>query len=155
MYGSATQQGLDGSSLASNNDIIVAVLQYRLGVFGFLAPYETLPGTSTSSSNLAMKDVLNALKFVNLVAESFGGNPSKVTLAGQSSGATIVQDFLAIPEAASYFTNVIMHSESFVSYTPFIIYFSANPTQCRTSAHPLWHTTPSWSQVYKVSSPAT
>ena len=81
-------------------------MQYRLGAFGFLSP--------SGESNLAVKDAVNALKFLQKVLPSFNGDTSKVTIAGQSSGATIVRALLATPSASSLFKSAVLHSDPMV-----------------------------------------
>ncbi|KAJ3569960.1 hypothetical protein NP233_g4720 [Leucocoprinus birnbaumii] len=101
--GSATAAGLDGSKLAIATNSIVAVIQYRLGALGFMAPDGT--------TNLAVKDVVNALQFLQKVLPAFGGSPGKITIAGQSSGATMVRTLLAVPSASSLFRSAIIQSD--------------------------------------------
>ncbi|KAF8735714.1 hypothetical protein AX14_001579 [Amanita brunnescens Koide BX004] len=100
--GSATDPGLDGSNLAIATNSIVAVVQYRLGALGFMSP--------GGQTNFAVKDVINAMKFINTVAPSFGGS-STITLAGQSSGATLIRALLAAPSANMLFKSAILHSD--------------------------------------------
>ncbi|KAJ7786949.1 alpha beta-hydrolase [Mycena olivaceomarginata] len=101
--GSATGPGLDGSKLGIATHSIVAVIQYRLGALGLLAP--------DGPTNLAVKDTINALKFLDQVLPSFGGDGSMITLAGQSSGAGMIRSLLAIPSASSFFRNAILQSD--------------------------------------------
>ncbi|KAK0496891.1 alpha/beta-hydrolase [Armillaria luteobubalina] len=101
--GSAGDEGLDGSNLASTTNSIVAVIQYRLGGLGFMAP--------NGATNLAVKDVINALKFLQTILPSFGGDRSKITLAGQSSGANLIRALLAVPSASSLFQSAILQSD--------------------------------------------
>ncbi|TFK94757.1 alpha/beta-hydrolase [Polyporus arcularius HHB13444] len=101
--GSATGPGLDGSKLAVATKSIVAVIQYRLGALGFLAPDGT--------HNLAVADVINALGFLKAVIPSFGGSASKITIAGQSAGANMIRAILAAPSASSLFQSAILHSD--------------------------------------------
>ncbi|KAH8117062.1 alpha/beta-hydrolase [Phellopilus nigrolimitatus] len=103
IVGSATGPGLDGSALAQATGSIIAVVQYRLGAFGFLSP--------SGESNLAVKDMVTALQFLKKVLPSFNGDTSKVTIAGQSSGATMVRALLATPSASSLFRSASLHSD--------------------------------------------
>ncbi|KAH9483951.1 cAMP-regulated D2 protein [Psilocybe cubensis] len=103
VVGSATGPGLDGSKLAIATDSIVIAVQYRLGVLGFMAP--------NGATNLAVKDVITALQFIKKIAPSFGGSSSKITLAGQSSGATMIRALLATPAASSLFKSAIIQSD--------------------------------------------
>ncbi|CDO73592.1 hypothetical protein BN946_scf185014.g62 [Trametes cinnabarina] len=101
--GSATDAGLDGSQLAAATNSIVAVIQYRLGALGFLAP--------SGVHNLAVSDVMAALGFLQKVVPSFGGSASKITVAGQSSGANLIRALLAVPSADSLFQSAILQSD--------------------------------------------
>ncbi|KAF7331245.1 Carboxylic ester hydrolase [Mycena kentingensis (nom. inval.)] len=100
---SATGPGMDGSRLAVATNSIVAVLQYRLGAFALLSPM--------GPPNLSVRDVMNALRFLGKVLPSFGGDASKITLAGQSSGANMIRALLATPSADSLFKNAILQSD--------------------------------------------
>ncbi|TFK30055.1 crystal protein [Coprinopsis marcescibilis] len=103
VVGSATEAGLDGSKLALATGSIVVVVQYRLGALGFLAP--------NGNTNLAVKDVVNALQFLKNNVAYFGGSPNKVTLAGQSSGANMIRTLLGAPSASSLFRSAILQSD--------------------------------------------
>ncbi|KIJ16980.1 hypothetical protein PAXINDRAFT_74662 [Paxillus involutus ATCC 200175] len=103
MVGSATDPGLDGSALAEATNSIVAVIQYRLGALGFIAP--------NGQTNLGLKDTVNALQLLRKVLPSFGGDPSKITVAGQSSGANMIRALLAVPSAQSLFQSAILQSD--------------------------------------------
>ncbi|KAJ7609893.1 alpha/beta-hydrolase [Roridomyces roridus] len=101
--GSATFPGLDGSNLGIATDSIVVVIQYRLGALGFLPP--------DGSTNLGVQDTINALTFLSQVVPSFGGDASRITLAGQSAGAGMIRALLAGPSASSLFKSAIMQSD--------------------------------------------
>jgi carboxylesterase type B len=75
---------------------------------GWLAP--------NGAQNLAVQDVVTALKFVNNVVPSFGGVAGKVTLDGQSSGGTIIRSLLAAPSVSSLFQSAIMQSDPMVRF---------------------------------------
>ena len=70
----------------------------------------------SGTTNLAVKDVVNSLKFLNNVVPSFGGSASKITLAGQSSGANMIRALLAVPSASSLFRSAILQSDPMVSF---------------------------------------
>lgn len=110
--GSTSDPGLDGSYFAQNTNSIVITIQYRLGVLGYLPPT-----CFNSNKNLGVQDVIAALKYVNRVAASFGGDKTKVTVAGQSSGGNMVRNLLAAPSAANYFSRAILQSDPIVSKT--------------------------------------
>jgi carboxylesterase type B len=67
------------------------------------------------ATNLAVKDIVTALSFLKTVVPSFGGSTTKVTLAGQSSGATMIRALLAVPSASSLFHSAIIQSDPMVS----------------------------------------
>jgi carboxylesterase type B len=71
------------------------------------------------TTNLAVKDVVNAMKFLNTIIPSFGGGTSRITLAGQSSGANMVRALLAVPSASSLFKSAILQSDPMVNFTSF------------------------------------
>ncbi|KAJ7578446.1 alpha/beta-hydrolase [Mycena floridula] len=123
VFGSAGDAGLDGSKLAVATNSIVAVVQHRLGALGFMSP--------DGNTNLAVKDVMNALRFLQTVVPSFGGSASKITLAGQSSGANMVRALLATPSASALFQQAIIQSDpmdygfySLASHTTLQDYFT-------------------------------
>lgn len=77
--------------LAEN--VIVVSFHYRVGVFGFLATEDNvLPG------NVGLKDQILALQWIKENIETFGGDPEKVTLLGQSAGAASIAYLLQAPE---------------------------------------------------------
>lgn len=64
------------------------------------------------TQNLAVKDSINALKFLKTHLASFGGDVNKITIAGQSSGAHMVRTLLATPSASSLFKQGILQSDT-------------------------------------------
>ncbi|ATY16679.1 carboxylesterase [Amycolatopsis sp. AA4] len=94
----------DGSAFARDGIVLVTV-NYRLGIPGFLA----LEG---APDNRGLLDVVAALRWVRDSIAAFGGDPSKVTLFGQSAGATLTGALLATPESTGLFRRVIVQSGS-------------------------------------------
>ena len=94
--------------------VVVVVIQYRLGPFGFLTT-----GDSAAPGNFGMLDQVEALKWVRENIEHFGGNPSRVTIFGESAGATSVSLHLMSPLSKGLFHQVI--AESGVDLSPFAI----------------------------------
>ncbi|KAJ7819333.1 Alpha/Beta hydrolase protein [Mycena olivaceomarginata] len=77
----------------SNNQVVVVVLQYRLGLFGFLAGQEI---KDNGALNAGLLDQDFALRWVNKNVRAFGGDPEKVTIWGQSAGAgSVLQHVVA------------------------------------------------------------
>lgn len=84
-----------GSAFARDGVVLVSI-NYRLGAEGFLE----LPGAPT---NRAVRDWVRALEWVQENIEGFGGDPGKVTIAGQSAGAAACATLLAVPAARGLF----------------------------------------------------
>jgi para-nitrobenzyl esterase len=92
----------DGAHLARTADAVVVSVPYRLGIFGFLdAPVLKTGDAAGDSGNFALLDILQALRFVQRDIAAFGGDPRKVTLMGESSGAVNVYALLASPMVAA------------------------------------------------------
>jgi para-nitrobenzyl esterase len=89
----------DGAALALAANAVVVTVNYRLGIFGFLSVPQLKSGTDAQedSGNFALLDIIKALKFIRGDIAKFGGNPSNVTLMGQSAGAINVYALLTTP----------------------------------------------------------
>jgi para-nitrobenzyl esterase len=89
----------DGAALAKAANAVVVSVNYRLGIFGFLNLPQLKEGVDSAedSGNFALLDIIKALEFVNREIPRFGGNPSRVTLMGQSAGAINVYAMLTSP----------------------------------------------------------
>jgi para-nitrobenzyl esterase len=93
----------DGENLARQG-LVVVTINYRLGVFGFLAhPELTKVSAHHSSGNYGLLDQIAALKWVKANIKQFGGDPEKVLVWGQSAGAMSVESLIASPLAAGLF----------------------------------------------------
>jgi para-nitrobenzyl esterase len=108
--GSGSISVYDGTNLASTG-LVVVTINYRLGVFGFLAhPELTAESTHHASGNYGFMDQIAALKWVQANIRGFGGDPSRVTIWGQSAGAFSVGALLASPEAKGLFQRAVADS---------------------------------------------
>ncbi|MCW5657658.1 MAG: carboxylesterase family protein [Burkholderiaceae bacterium] len=88
----------DGATFARNEDAVVVSVNYRLGIFGFLNLSSLKTGDrNDDSGNYALLDIVKALEFVQAHAASFGGDPQRVVLMGQSAGAVNVYALLTSP----------------------------------------------------------
>lgn len=92
----------DGSAFARDGVVMVAI-NYRLGVEGFLP----IPGVPT---NLGLRDIIAALKWVQANIASFGGDPANVTLFGESAGAMATANLVTSPLAQGLFRRAIVQS---------------------------------------------
>lgn len=117
---------MNGTLLANATDAIVVVVQYRLGAVRrpcLSVDIYTDPGipgqlafnSPDGRTNFAVKDIIACLKFLHTVLPSFAGDVSKITIAGQSSGANLIRALLATPSAAPLFRSAILHSDPMVS----------------------------------------
>lgn len=107
MIGGGTDPMYDGSALALRGDIIVVTINYRLGSFGFLYSKSIPP-------NLGSQDQLMALKWVHENIMSFGGDPSNITIFGESAGGYSVLTLCTMPKAKDLFHRVIAQSAPFI-----------------------------------------
>jgi para-nitrobenzyl esterase len=101
--GSGAVEVYNGINLAPKG-VVVVTINYRLGVFGFLAhPELTAESDHHASGNYGMLDQVAALKWVHDNIASFGGDSHNVTIWGQSAGAMSVATLVATPLAAGLF----------------------------------------------------
>jgi para-nitrobenzyl esterase len=109
--GHGSDPDFDGEALARKG-IVVVTFNYRLGPFGFLATPE-LSGESPerSSGNYGLLDQLAALRWIQRNIAAFGGDPSRVTIAGQSAGAGSVAFLAMSPLARGLFRAGIAQSQ--------------------------------------------
>lgn len=100
----------DGTYYAQQ-DVVYVTINYRLGVFGFLAhPELTTESSKKSSGNYAFLDQIAALKWIQKNIAAFGGDPNRVTIAGQSAGSFSVNALVASPLAKGLFHGAIAES---------------------------------------------
>lgn len=95
----------DGSNLAARSDIVVVTINYRLSTLGFLA----VPN-STITGNFGIADQTIALDWVIQNIRAFGGDPTKITIIGESAGAGSVRALLGSPQAIGKFQGLIAMS---------------------------------------------
>ena len=108
--GSASMPLYWGDRLARRGVIVVTVA-YRLGPLGFLAhPELTRESRHASSGNYALMDQIAALRWVQRNISGFGGDPARVTVAGQSAGSMSVSLLMASPLARGLFQRAIGQS---------------------------------------------
>uniref|UniRef100_A0A2I3S159 Carboxylic ester hydrolase n=1 Tax=Pan troglodytes TaxID=9598 RepID=A0A2I3S159_PANTR len=95
----------DGSMLAALEDVVVVIIQYRLGVLGFFST-----GDKHATGNWGYLDQVAALRWVQQNIAHFGGNPDRVTIFGESAGGTSVSSLVVSPISQGLFHGAIMES---------------------------------------------
>lgn len=122
IHGGGNQQGstsqlsggtyfYDGKNLADRGDVVVVTIEYRLGVLGYLVhPGLELENSNSISGNYAVMDQIFALQWIQNNIAAFGGNPSNVTIFGESAGGLNVGNLLTSPLANGLFHKAIIQS---------------------------------------------
>jgi para-nitrobenzyl esterase len=110
--GDGSEVRYDGASMARRG-IVVVTVNYRLGIFGFFShPGLTQESPYHASGNYGHLDQVEALRWVRRNIAAFGGDPSRVTIDGQSAGSTSVCAMMATPLARGLFSGAIGESGS-------------------------------------------
>lgn len=104
-YGTSSLALYDGGPLASEEDIIVVSMNYRVSALGFL-----YFGRSDAPGNAGLFDQLLALQWINDNIDQFGGDPERVTIFGESAGAVSVAYHLLSPLSRNLFSQAILQS---------------------------------------------
>jgi para-nitrobenzyl esterase len=110
MAGDGSEPRYDGASMARKG-IVTLTVNYRLGVFGFLSlPALTEESPHHASGNYGLMDQNAALRWVQRNIAAFGGDPARVTIAGQSAGSMSVSAQMASPLSKGLFAAAIGES---------------------------------------------
>jgi para-nitrobenzyl esterase len=113
--GSSREAIYDGARLAGRGIVVVSI-NYRLGVFGWLAHPELSRESALGiSGNYGLLDQIEALQWVRRNISAFGGDASNVTIAGESAGALSVMYLMASPAARGLFSKAIAESAYMIS----------------------------------------
>jgi para-nitrobenzyl esterase len=108
--GSGTAALYDGSALARLG-VVVVTINYRLGRFGFFAhPALTAEARGAPVANYGLMDQMAALQWVRRNISAFGGDPSQVTLFGESAGGASVDRLMMMAPARGLFARAISES---------------------------------------------
>lgn len=112
--GGASCDVYDGTEIAKKG-VVYVNCNYRVGIFGFLATSElSQEDPDKVSGNYALKDLLAVLNWIKDNIASFGGDPTNVTISGQSAGCENVNTLTICPEAEGLFNNALTMSYSLV-----------------------------------------
>jgi Carboxylesterase type B len=108
--GDGSEPRYDGESMARRG-IVALTVNYRLAEFGFFAhPELTAESPNHASGNQGFLDQMAALQWVKRNIAAFGGDPSQVTIAGESAGSISVSALMASPVAKTLFARAIGES---------------------------------------------
>ncbi|WP_406143731.1 carboxylesterase/lipase family protein [Streptomyces sp. NBC_01012] len=132
IYGGSFREGTgahpryDGENLAGKG-LVVITFNYRLGAFGFLAtPELSEESEHGTSGNYGLLDCVAALRWVRDNIAHFGGDPDRVTIAGQSAGAGMVNFLAMSPLAAGLFHRAVAQSHARYAHDPELRYLSTS-----------------------------
>jgi para-nitrobenzyl esterase len=135
----------DGEKLAAKGDLVLVTFNHRLNVFGFL-DVSDMGDEFSGSGNVGITDIVFLLQWVRDNIANFGGDPSNVTIMGQSGGGLKVTNLLAMPSAQGLFHKASIHSGS-------TLRIADKETAQRTSAAVLAElqiTKSNWHKIYSI-----
>ncbi|WP_333473283.1 carboxylesterase/lipase family protein [Lolliginicoccus lacisalsi] len=117
--GSAALDLYEGSALARDGNVVVVSFNYRLGALGFLDFSGYATSRQAFDTNLGLRDQIAALEWVRDNIAAFGGDPSNVTIFGESAGGIAVTALLCSPRAQGLFHRAIAQSPAIATtYEP-------------------------------------
>ena len=104
-------QGTDNGEFLARHGVVLVMIEYRVGAFGFIADSAlTAESPHHASGNYGLLDQIAALRWVQRNIAAFGGDPTRVTAFGQSSGAMDVTCLMMSPLARGLFQRAISES---------------------------------------------
>jgi para-nitrobenzyl esterase len=109
--GSSSEPRHDGDFLPLKGVVLVTI-NYRLGVFGFLATSDLAKEHDGTAGNYGLMDMVAALHWVKANIRNFGGDPDNVTIFGESAGSMAVSALMASPETKGLYGKAIGESGS-------------------------------------------
>lgn len=116
--GFGSEPEFDGQEIAAR-DVVLVTINYRLGVFGFLAhPELTVESGHNASGNYGLLDQIQSLRWIQDNIAAFGGDPDNVTLAGQSAGGGCVRMLCESPLARGLFHKAVIMSAGGLATPP-------------------------------------
>ncbi|MEP6738149.1 MAG: carboxylesterase family protein, partial [Chryseolinea sp.] len=115
--GDGSEPRYDGASMAKKG-IVVVTVNYRLNIFGFFAhPELSKEAPYKASGNYGLLDQLAALQWVQKNIAAFGGDPKRVTIAGESAGSIAVSSLMASPLSKNLIAGAIGESGAAINPT--------------------------------------
>jgi para-nitrobenzyl esterase len=121
----------DNTLLANTGHEVIVSMNYRLGIFGFLAD----SALGQNSGDYGLQDQQAALRWVQQNITAFGGDPHNVTIFGESAGASSVCDQIASPTAAGLFQKAISTSGEYNGLfgVPDSSFFNLEAQDCKSA----------------------
>jgi para-nitrobenzyl esterase len=107
--GSGSWPAYDGAPLARRGSVVVT-LNHRLGILGHLSVAHRYSERFASSGNAGILDIVQALQWISANVSSFGGDPKRITVFGQSGGGYKLPTLLAMPTARSLIHRAVVIS---------------------------------------------
>ena len=99
----------NGANFAANQDVVIITINYRLNIFGFMN-FAAIDSNFADTGYLGIKDQIAALTWVRENILNFGGDPSNVTIFGESAGAASVMLLMVTPAAQGLFKKAVAQS---------------------------------------------
>lgn len=118
MMGSGAAPAYNGANLAKRGDIVVVTLNHRFGIFGFMHLEELSGEQYRGSGNAGMLDIVLGLNWVRDNISAFGGDPSQITVGGQSGGGWKTSTVMSMPSAKGLFQRAIIMSGPMLTAAP-------------------------------------
>jgi para-nitrobenzyl esterase len=110
--GGASSEFRHSGDFLPTKGVVLVTINYRLGVFGFLATSELAKEANGAAGNYGLMDMVAALEWVKANIASFGGDAGNVTIFGESAGSFAVSTLMAAPAARGLFHKAIGESGS-------------------------------------------
>ena len=108
--GGASSEPRHNGDFLPTKGVVLVTINYRLGVFGFLATEDLANEADGAAGNYGLLDMVAALRWVNANIKNFGGDPGNVTIFGESAGSFAVSTLMASPLAQGLFHKAIGES---------------------------------------------
>jgi para-nitrobenzyl esterase len=131
--GGASSEPRHNGDFLPTKGVVLVTINYRLGVFGFLATADLAKEADGSAGNYGLVDMIAALGWVKTNIERFGGDPGNVTIFGESAGSFAVSTLMASPAARGLFHKAI--GESGAAFGGTLAY---DPLEVREKADGAW-----------------
>jgi para-nitrobenzyl esterase len=110
--GSGSSAWYDGTRVALKQDVVIVTINHRLNAFGYLYLGDLGGGEFRDAASVGMLDCVLALKWVKDNIASFGGDPKRVLIYGESGGARKTSSMMAMPPAQGLFNRCVVQSGS-------------------------------------------